>query len=69
MGEFEFPIVSTANNHNLGEANHEASAHMHVITGLPDDGEADCMATYVVRDSKIAKMTFVWRPRTKGTKM
>ena len=36
-----------------------------VITGLPEDAEADCMATYVVRDGLISKIQFVWRPRVK----
>ena len=40
-----------------------------LISGLPNGGEADCMATYVIRDSKIAKIQFVWRPRVAGTRM
>lgn len=42
-----------------------------IITGLPDGGEADCMATYVcdLEAGKITKMTFVWQPRTPGVKL
>ncbi|KAG2496815.1 hypothetical protein HYH03_005221 [Edaphochlamys debaryana] len=42
-----------------------------IITGLPGDGVADCMATYVVdiEAGKIKKATFVWSPRTDGVKL
>lgn len=44
-----------------------------IITGLPNDGVAECMATYVVdttaRPMLIKKITFVWKPRTFGVKM
>ncbi|MEW5301114.1 MAG: hypothetical protein WDW36_003994 [Sanguina aurantia] len=40
-----------------------------VISGLPDGGIADCLATYLVQDSKIKRMTFVWQPRSPGTVM
>ncbi|KAF5835575.1 hypothetical protein DUNSADRAFT_7177 [Dunaliella salina] len=39
-----------------------------VIFGLPDNGVAECLATYVVDTSKspylIKKVKFVWKPRT-----
>lgn len=35
-----------------------------IITGLPDGGAADCLATYHIADGKIQKMEFVWQPRT-----
>eukprot|EP00882_Tetradesmus_deserticola_P011467 GHRQ01012132.1.p2 GENE.GHRQ01012132.1~~GHRQ01012132.1.p2 ORF type:complete len:160 (+),score=28.46 GHRQ01012132.1:288-767(+) len=34
-----------------------------IITGLPDRGVADCLATYHCRNGKIHKMEFVWQPR------
>lgn len=40
-----------------------------IITGLPDDGVADCLATYVCEDNLITKITFVWKPRTDGVKL
>lgn len=40
-----------------------------IITGLPDDGVADCMATYVCEANLISKITFVWKPRTVGVKL
>ncbi|PNH11080.1 hypothetical protein TSOC_002143 [Tetrabaena socialis] len=42
-----------------------------IITGLPDNGVADCMATYVCDTAagKISKITFVWYPRTDGVKL
>ncbi|KAL6745236.1 hypothetical protein V8C86DRAFT_2984426 [Haematococcus lacustris] len=42
-----------------------------IITGLPDDGVAECMATYLVcPDSmKIKTVQFVWKARTFGVKM
>ncbi|GAX77565.1 hypothetical protein CEUSTIGMA_g5009.t1 [Chlamydomonas eustigma] len=40
-----------------------------LITGLPGDGQADCMATYVVKEGKISKIQFVWRSRTPGVKL
>lgn len=46
------------------------------LAGLPDNGVAECMATYVVEaapSSKhgglIKRITFVWRPRTDGVKL
>lgn len=40
-----------------------------IITGLPDNGVADCMATYVIEDKKIAKVQFLWKPRTDNVKL
>ncbi|KXZ53960.1 hypothetical protein GPECTOR_6g879 [Gonium pectorale] len=42
-----------------------------IITGLPNGGVADCMATYVcdVPNNKISRITFVWQPRTEGVKL
>ncbi|KAG2441984.1 hypothetical protein HYH02_009777 [Chlamydomonas schloesseri] len=42
-----------------------------IITGLPDGGVADCMATYVcdLQLGKISRITFVWKPRTEGVKL
>ncbi|GIL64568.1 hypothetical protein Vafri_18465 [Volvox africanus] len=42
-----------------------------IITGLPNGGVADCMATYVcdVAADKIKRITFVWKPRTEGVKL
>lgn len=40
-----------------------------VIRGLPDNAEADCMATYTVVDGKIKRMSFVWRPRNSNASM
>jgi predicted house-cleaning NTP pyrophosphatase (Maf/HAM1 superfamily) len=39
-----------------------------VITGLPDGGVADCLATYVcdVDANEIKRITFVWQARTVG---
>uniref|UniRef100_A0A383V6R6 SnoaL-like domain-containing protein n=1 Tax=Tetradesmus obliquus TaxID=3088 RepID=A0A383V6R6_TETOB len=34
-----------------------------IITGLPDAGVADCLATYHCSGGKIQKMEFVWQPR------
>ncbi|KAF6237643.1 hypothetical protein COO60DRAFT_1291332 [Scenedesmus sp. NREL 46B-D3] len=34
-----------------------------IITGLPDAGVADCLATYHCKNGKIQKMEFVWQPR------
>ncbi|GLI61868.1 hypothetical protein VaNZ11_004338 [Volvox africanus] len=42
-----------------------------IITGLPNGGVADCMATYIcdVAAGKIKRITFVWQPRTDGVKL
>ncbi|GIL75608.1 hypothetical protein Vretimale_15133 [Volvox reticuliferus] len=42
-----------------------------IITGLPNEGVADCMATYVcdIAADKIKRITFVWQPRTDGVKL
>ena len=40
-----------------------------IITGLPDGGVADCMASYVVEGGLIKRAAFVWKPRTLGVKL
>lgn len=42
-----------------------------IITGLPNSGVADCMATYVcdISANKIKRITFVWQPRTEGVNL
>ena len=37
-----------------------------IVTGLPDGGEADCLAAYVVNEKDlIQRITFVWQSRVK----
>lgn len=40
-----------------------------IITGLPDGGVADCLATYTIEGGLISRIQFVWRPRTQGTSL